>query len=139
MAHSSSPLADALNRVGDRWSLLLIDALLDGPARFVDLASLVEGIAPNILTQRLRRLEEVGVVLSVPYSVHPPRFEYRLSEDGQGLAGVLRLLASWGSSDASVSHGPHHATCGTALEARLYCPTCARAVEGEEDSDLRSL
>ena len=57
MTPSDSPLEVALERVGDRWSLLVVEALLDGPQRFADLATRVPGIAPNILTQRLRRLE----------------------------------------------------------------------------------
>ncbi len=57
MPTPQSPLAAALERVGDRWSLLLIEALLDGPRRFGELGEAVGGIAPNILTDRLRRLE----------------------------------------------------------------------------------
>ena len=54
---STDPLAAALDRVGDRWSLLLIEELLGGPRRFSELSDAVTGIAPNILTERLRRLE----------------------------------------------------------------------------------
>ena len=53
-----TPLASALERVGDRWSLLLIEALLEGPRRFGELSEAVDGIAPNILSDRLKRLEE---------------------------------------------------------------------------------
>src|SRR3954467_676972 len=90
---SRSPLEAALDRVGDRWSLLLVEALLDGPRRFNDLSAAVPGIAPNILTDRLRRLERTGILLAEPYSQRPPRFAYRLTADGHELAGVLRLLA----------------------------------------------
>jgi DNA-binding HxlR family transcriptional regulator len=124
--------------VGDRWSLLLIDTLLEGPARFNDLSRTVHGIAPNILAQRLRHLQEAGVVVSEPYSQRPLRLTYHLSQEGQELAGVLRLLASWGGGSAA-GQGLHHATCGTAMEARWYCPTCAHVVEDEEGSDLRQL
>jgi DNA-binding HxlR family transcriptional regulator len=61
-----SPLAAALERVGDKWSLLLIEALLAGPRRFNELTDAVEGIAPNILTDRLRRLEAERVVRAQP-------------------------------------------------------------------------
>ncbi|MGH2488028.1 MAG: winged helix-turn-helix transcriptional regulator, partial [Candidatus Limnocylindria bacterium] len=54
---TTTPLAAALDRVGDRWSLLLIEALLEGPRRFTELSSTLDGIAPNTLTDRLRRLE----------------------------------------------------------------------------------
>ena len=61
-----SPLDAALQRVGDRWSFLLVEALLDGPRRFNELVEALPGLAPNILTDRLRRLERDGVLLAVP-------------------------------------------------------------------------
>src|SRR5574338_1122858 len=82
MASSQSPLAAALERVGDRWSLLLVEALLSGPRRFGELAEAVPGIAANILSDRLRRLEGERVIRATPYSQRPPRFAYELSEEG---------------------------------------------------------
>jgi DNA-binding HxlR family transcriptional regulator len=137
MARPSSPLAEALQRVGDRWSLLVIDALMESPLRFNDLSQAVEGIAPNVLSERLRRLEGAGVITAQPYSQRPLRHEYRLTEDGRELAGVLRLLSSWGRGSDMGDGGLHHEACGTALEARWYCPTCATVVEDEEGSILR--
>ena len=136
----TSPLDAALTRVGDRWSLLLVEALLDGPRRFGELAEQVVGIAPNILTDRLRRLEREGVVASEPYSRRPLRMAYRLTEDGRELAGVLRLLAAWGTRDSGEAgtggNALRHATCGTPLDARWYCPTCARVAENAEADSL---
>jgi len=139
VAGSGSPLAEALRRVGDRWSLLVIDALMASPMRFNDLSGSVEGIAPNILTDRLRRLVSAGVITAEPYSQRPLRHEYQLTEDGQELAGVLRLLATWGRGPETGADDLHHDACGTALEARWYCPTCASLVEQEEGSGLRHL
>ncbi len=137
---SVSALDGALARVGDRWSFLIVEALLDGPRRFNDLTQAVSGIAPNILTDRLRRLEREGVVVSRAYQERPPRQDYALTDDGRELAGVLRLLAVWGSSGAAagapVGVALRHVTCGSALEARWYCPTCARTVDDDEGSDL---
>src|SRR3712207_1881650 len=96
-ASRTSPLDSALARVGDRWSFLIIEALLDGPRKFNELVGDVAGIAPNILTDRLRRLEREGVLVSRTYSDRPPRAAYSLTDDGHELAGVLRLLAAWGS------------------------------------------
>src|SRR3954467_2771449 len=90
-----SPLEAALERVGDRWSLLIVEALLDGPRRFNELGTAVSGIAPNILTDRLRRLERAGVIVGQRYSEKPVRLAYSLTADGHELAGVLRLLAAW--------------------------------------------
>jgi DNA-binding HxlR family transcriptional regulator len=135
-----TPLAVALERVGDRWSLLLVEALLDGPRRFNELSDGLPGIAPNILTDRLRRLEREGILVGVPYSRRPPRVEYALTADGQDLASALRLLADWGIRRAPAGdlHEPlRHDRCGTPLEARWYCPTCAIAVADREAPDTR--
>lgn len=135
----TSALDAALARVGDRWSLLIVGTLLSGPGRFNELAGQLPGIAPNILTDRLRRLERDGVVLAEPYSRRPVRLAYRLTEEGEELAGVLRLLAAWAGRGSGAGSGDalRHASCGSVLEAHWYCPTCARPVEEREGSDLR--
>jgi DNA-binding HxlR family transcriptional regulator len=137
MASPDSPLAAALERVGDRWSLLLVEALLPGPRRFNELGEAVTGIAPNILADRLRRLESERIVSATPYSERPPRFAYALTDEGQELAGALRLLADWGSRVSRESEPLRHAACGTPVEARWYCPTCDRPVEGKEAEQVR--
>jgi DNA-binding HxlR family transcriptional regulator len=137
MAAHDSPLAAALERVGDRWSLLLVEALLPGPRRFGELEEAVSGIAPNILTDRLRRLEAERVVRATPYSERPPRFAYALTAEGAELAGALRLLADWGSRVSRESEPLRHAACGTPVEARWYCPTCDRPVEATEADEIR--
>ena len=137
MAEPQTPLAAALERVGDRWSLLVIEALLDGPKRFGELSEAVAGIAPNILSDRLRRLEGERIVHATPYSERPPRFTYALSAEGLELAGVLRLLADWGARGSRHAEPMRHGLCGTPMEARLWCATCARAVDESEADDLR--
>jgi DNA-binding HxlR family transcriptional regulator len=131
----ATPLEDAAARVGDRWTLLIVAALLDGPRRFSELQDDVPGIAPNILTQRLRHLEREGIVAGRPYSERPRRLSYELSESGRELAGALRLLAEWGSRQAGGATGLRHAVCGTPLEARWYCPTCDEPVDDVGASD----
>jgi DNA-binding HxlR family transcriptional regulator len=126
---AATPLEAALERVGDRWSFLVVEALLDGSRRFNELAEAVPGIAANILADRLRRLERDGVLVGRPYQEHPPRLEYALTADGRDLAGALRLLADWGSRHAGGAEPARHRLCGTALEARWYCPTCGVAVD----------
>ena len=137
MASTDSPLAAALERVGDRWSLLLVEALLPGPRRFNELSEAVSGIAPNILADRLRRLEAERIVSATPYSERPPRFAYALTDEGAELAGALRLLADWGSRVSRESEPLRHAACGTPVEARWYCPTCDRPVEAKEADEIR--
>jgi DNA-binding HxlR family transcriptional regulator len=133
---AGSPLAEALARVGDRWTLLVVAALLDGPRRFGDLQQELEGIAPNVLSQRLRHLEAQGLVLARRYSERPPRFAYELSASAEELAGALRLLADWGARHGDEADPPRHADCGTALEARWYCPACEQVVEDGGADDV---
>ncbi len=125
------PLAEAVARVGDRWLLLLVDALLAGPARFGDLSAALPGIAPNILSGRLKHLVAEGVAVARPYSRRPPRFEYSLTGRGQDLAGALRLLAQWGAPHTTESDTTRHAVCGTPVEPRWYCPTCDAITDGD--------
>jgi DNA-binding HxlR family transcriptional regulator len=133
---ATSALADALAAVGDRWTLLLIAALLDGPRRFGELQDEVHGIAPNVLIQRLRQLERNALLVTRPYSERPLRFVYELSSAGRELAGALRLLAGWGARNAEGSSAPRHTVCGTPMEARWWCPTCQRPVADEEGEEL---
>jgi DNA-binding HxlR family transcriptional regulator len=132
------PLAIAVEQVGDRWSLLIVEALLGGPRRFRELEGLVEGIAPNILSQRLKALERGGIVLSAPYSSRPPRVAYELTAAGTELATALRLLAQWGAQRSAGDGALRHEVCGTPAEARWWCPTCDRPID-EEVTELHQL
>jgi len=136
----SSPLAEALARVGDRWTLLVVEALLPGPRRFNDLLGQIPGIAANILSERLRRLEREALLVARPYSERPPRAAYQLTAEGRELAGALRLLAHWGARHADPAGGPRHLTCGTPIEARWYCLTCDCLVDDEpQHAEARSV
>jgi DNA-binding HxlR family transcriptional regulator len=131
-----SPLATAAERVGDRWTLLIVDSLLEGPRRFNDLQESVEGISPNVLSQRLKNLEREAIVVARPYSERPPRLAYELTAPGRELAGVLKLLAHWGARGGE-TEPLRHSECGTPLDARWYCPTCARPVEQDARVETR--
>ena len=128
-----TPLGDALARVGDRWTLLLIAALLEGERRFNELQDELDGIAPNVLSARLKLLGEQALVVARPYSERPPRFVYELSESGRELAGALRLLADWGARSGGAGEPLRHAVCGTALEPRWWCPSCETIVDDAAD------
>lgn len=133
-----SALAEAAERVGDRWSLLIIHALLGGPAGFNELQERVSGVSPNVLSQRLKRLEAEGIVIATPYSQRPPRFAYELTAGGRELAGALRLLAHWGARHLPSDDAPRHEACGTPVEARWWCPTCNLPAD-QETTDLHHL
>jgi DNA-binding HxlR family transcriptional regulator len=134
-----SPLAEALARVGDRWTLLVVQALLPGPRRFNELLEDIPGIAASILSERLKRLERDALLVSRPYTERPTRAAYQLTAEGRELAGALRLLAQWGARHAVAAEAPLHSACGTPLEARWYCPTCDRLVEDEPELEMHFL
>jgi DNA-binding HxlR family transcriptional regulator len=136
MSPTSAGLSEALAAVGDRWSMLVVEALLAGPKRFGDLQGEVEGIASNVLSARLRKLTEHGLVAAEPYSDRPPRFSYELTDAGRELAEPLRMLAGWGSRHAEGAERPVHASCGTLLEVGWYCPACREPVELDADEEL---
>jgi DNA-binding HxlR family transcriptional regulator len=130
---SRGALDHALALLGERWTLRIIAGLLDGPKRFGELAGSTDGIAPNILTARLRQLERDGLIVATPYSRRPMRLSYALSDTGRELAGTISLLAAWGARQTGAAEGPTHGLCGTPLETRLYCPTCERPADGAEE------
>lgn len=127
----------AAELVGDRWTLLLVHALLTGTARFSDLEARVEGISPNALTSRLRQLEDDGLVVAAPYQQRPLRHAYGLTDRGRELAGVLRLLADWADHDEG--DRPVHVRCGTPLQVTHYCPTCEEPADPEGADGLIEL
>lgn len=136
----TTPLDRALSRVGDRWTLLIVEALLARPRRFGELADTLPGIAPNILSARLRRLADERLVVATPYSQRPLRHEYALSADGRELAAALAVLAAWATQvDATTDEARRHVACGTALELRPYCPTCHRVVDDPDADHLHHL
>jgi DNA-binding HxlR family transcriptional regulator len=125
-------IARALDAVGDRWSLAVVAALLDGPLRYGELQQRLGRVAPNVLAKRLRDLEDERLLVARPYSERPPRFEYELTEGGAELAGAIRLLADWGARHAGEEgDAPRHAVCDTPLEARWFCPSCEVVVSGD--------
>ena len=117
----------------------LVASLMDGPRRFGELSSSLRGIAPNVLTARLRQLERDGLVVATPYSRRPVRLAYALTDAGRELSDAIALLSAWGARQSGANEGPVHVECGTALETRLYCPTCDHAVEVGASEPLRWL
>jgi DNA-binding HxlR family transcriptional regulator len=88
--------ANTLDLVGDRWSLLVLRDLLHGKETYGELLDSPEGIPTNILADRLRRLEDAGLIASSPYQQRPVRYAYSLTEKGTELGGILLALVQWG-------------------------------------------
>lgn len=133
----SANLAHALSVIGDRWTLQVVAGLLDGPQRFGEMAERLDGIAPNVLTARLRQLERDGLVVATPYSQRPVRLAYALTDSGRELGDAIALLSAWGAHQTGEPEGPVHEACGTALETRLYCPTCERPADEVAPESMR--
>ena len=92
------PVARTLDLIGERWTILLLrDLLLQGPRRFQDLQDSLPGVAPNILSARLKSLEEKGLVQRQLYTDRPPRVEYVLTEKGKSLGPVVKAMREWGA------------------------------------------
>jgi DNA-binding HxlR family transcriptional regulator len=90
------PIARTLDVVGDRWTLLVIRDLFLGRSRFNELRQSTRRISPKLLSQRLRRLEDEGIIKRDVMEGYPPRAEYRLTPKGRSLFPVLFAIGTWG-------------------------------------------
>ena len=94
---SPCPIAGTLDLVGDKWSLLVIRDMLHGKRTYGELLDSPEGIPTNILADRLRRLEDAGIIASTAYQERPVRYAYALTEKGAALGDVLLACVRWGT------------------------------------------
>ncbi len=92
------PIARTLDIVGDRWTVLVLRDISLGYTRYSELLESCAGISTNLLSDRLKKLEQRGFVERFFYSDHPPRAEYRLTEKGEDFRRVLRAMYTWGTT-----------------------------------------
>jgi DNA-binding HxlR family transcriptional regulator len=124
-------VAQCLEIVGEWWSLLIVRDAFLGVTRFEDLQARL-GISRNILTQRLNRLVDKGVLKRVPYQERPPRSEYRLTEKGRDLWHVVTAMRQWGDRWAAPSGPPlkiRHTACGRVVQAVPVCSHCGEPLD----------
>jgi DNA-binding HxlR family transcriptional regulator len=119
-------IADALELVGERWSLLVVREVGLGVRRFNDIQRNT-GAPREMLTARLRRLEEAGVLTRSQYSEHPPRYDYELTEAGRALIPILHDLRTWGERFATPRPGRGRAGPETAERGSATCSEAARS------------
>ncbi|MEU9851769.1 helix-turn-helix domain-containing protein [Streptomyces sp. NPDC047974] len=93
--HPDCGIRDVLDRIGDKWSVLVIVELAGGPRRFRELQRAIDGISQRMLTLTVRRLERDGLVLRTVYATVPAQVDYRLTETGAGLTHLVKALADW--------------------------------------------
>ncbi len=128
-------VAKSLELIGERWTMLVVREVFLGNRRFDEMAARL-GIARNVLTSRLQRLVEEGVLEKVRYQERPERFEYRLTEKGIDLWPVIVSLVQFGDRYYAPEGPPlilMHKGCGGTVDAHRICSTCgerltARAV-----------
>lgn len=124
------PVARSLELVGERWTLLVVRDLLAGPRKFQDLEQSLPGIAPTVLSDRLKLMEDHGLIERRFYSEHPPRAEYLLTNKGRELGLVVGALAHWGSKHVHRETALVHGECGSPVTIAYYCPACDKRVRG---------
>ncbi len=90
-----APLRDVLDRICDKWSLLILGMLDDGPMRFTELHRAVSGISQRMLTLTLRNLHRDGLVSRTSYPEIPPRVEYAVTDFGRSLVPAVLAIAAW--------------------------------------------
>ena len=131
-------VARSLEVVGERWSLLIVRDAIYGVKRFEDFQADL-GIARNILTDRLKRLVEHGVLERTRYDERPPRYEYRLTEKGKDLLPVLLAMMRWGDKWFPGEMGAPvkltHTTCGQVTNPVVACEHCGEELKRR---DLRT-
>jgi DNA-binding HxlR family transcriptional regulator len=128
-------IARALSVIGDRWTLLILRNAFLGTRRFGDFQAQL-GVTRHRLADRLAKLVEHGVLRRDRYQDSPPRDEYRLTEKGRDLYGVIVTLAGWGDRWMAGEHGPPvervHRRCGHAATLRLSCEHCGEPVTARD-------
>ncbi len=128
-------VARTLEILGDRWTLLILREVFFGVHRF-DLFQKNLGVARNILTDRLKRLVEHDILERQQYQEHPPRYEYRLTERGRDLYGLILGIIRWGDRWLDGGGGAplllHHESCGHDLTPVTVCAHCGEEVKPPE-------
>jgi len=145
MHAANDSISAALAVIGDRWSLLVLRGVFRGLHRFGELRDDL-GIASNLLTTRLNRLVEQGVLEKVQYQDRPARFDYRLTDAGRDLSPVLVSLMQWGDAHQMSGDAPTtlvHSTCGAPIENVTRCTRCledvdATAIRSTDDHQLET-
>ncbi|MFF2083385.1 winged helix-turn-helix transcriptional regulator [Nocardia sp. NPDC058176] len=133
-------IARTVGTLGDAWTLLVLRELFYGESRFDGFIATL-GIARNTLTDRLRRLEEAGIVTRRAYQREPVRHEYLLTDKGSDFFGVLAALNAWGdrwlSDDEGVPVLMHHTACDHDTHARVVCSACGETLH-HRDVEVRT-
>jgi DNA-binding HxlR family transcriptional regulator len=97
MGNKNCPVERTVNVIGGKWTLLILRDLFDGTKRFGELRASLTGISPKTLTEKLRALEQDGIIERKIYPEVPPRVEYSLTKRGQTLETIIEAMREWGT------------------------------------------
>lgn len=129
----SCNIAQALNIIGDKWTLLIVWQLMHGHDTYKEMHDKLEGIPTNLLSDRLKCLEADSLITSELYQLHPPRYRYILTESGRDLADVFNSLLIWGEKHVKKCKKQLlHSECGQKIELKYYCSHCEKTIQKEE-------
>jgi DNA-binding HxlR family transcriptional regulator len=124
-------VAQCLEVIGEWWTMLVVRDCFMGVTRFEDFQRRL-GISRNILNSRLSTLVDAGILTRVPYSVHPPRDDYKLTAKGRDLWPVLTAMRQWGDQYAAPEGPPvtiTHSACGKMAHAVMVCDHCGERLD----------
>lgn len=132
-------IAQTLNIIGDRWTLLVLHEIFVGRTTFNEIKKELGSISSNILSDRLKHLEQTGLVTSSLYSEHPPRYQYELTESGRELEVVFNAMVLWGRNNLEKCYKKMvHSECKHEVEIAYYCPHCQKNVDELEIVELEA-
>jgi DNA-binding HxlR family transcriptional regulator len=132
-------IAQSLEVIGERWSLLIVRDVLNGNRRFGEMQASL-GVARNVLSARLQRLIAEGILERRPYQQSPERYEYFLTEKGLDLWPALIALLNWGDRYSSSPDGPPkiiiHKECGGQVSERGICESCGELLHARDAKQI---
>lgn len=130
-------IAQTLNIIGDRWTLLIIHEILTGNTTFNEIKKALAGISSRLLSERLKFLEESGLISSRLYSEHPPRYEYTATESAKDLEQVFHAIILWGRRHLQKCYKKLvHSDCGHEVEIAYFCPHCQQNVTDVQTAEI---
>ncbi|MEH6944456.1 winged helix-turn-helix transcriptional regulator [Bacillus sp. JJ722] len=126
-------IAQTMNIIGDRWTLLIVHEISIGNCTFNEIKKTLTGISSNLLSDRLKFLEEAELITSSLYSSHPPRYKYTLTESGESLQDVFNAMVIWGKNNLKKHYKKLvHTSCQHEVEVAYRCPQCNQNVDDLE-------
>lgn len=126
-------IAQTLNIIGDKWTLLILCQLSKGHDTYSTLLENLEGIPTNLLSNRLKSLEEDSLIITVLYQAHPPRYRYELTESGKDLDDIFNCIMIWGEKHLKKCYKEVvHNSCKHKIDLQYYCPYCEKIIKKEE-------